>query len=269
MFGLMRFLESSDSKALRERREEEYRERRMKLAVTWDPAMPYSDRLNIKADTYSPLNIFPEVKPSGHRHDKAGAEQRAVSPSSNWLYVNKQLDRGTELDTIYSGKVGDVLFDDPIIVPCLFQKASHRHDDCGGWRVNPFMSMTPMEYFSLRPGTRLAKGHTVIAGMGLGHQLIEVAKRKKVKEITLVEKSQELVDWLLPRIMEHVSGRPALNVIVGDANDVLPTLEADVALIDIWDSYGGNEFRHKTPGIGKVWCWGAPSVPDSGRGYYW
>jgi len=105
------------------------------------------------------------------------------------------------------------------------------------------------------------KGHTIIAGLGLGHQLIEVSHRPTVRAITLVEKNPELVSWLLPRIRTHMDPRVPLRVIVGSAYDIVPQLTADVALIDIFPRYGGNRetWRYKTrgcPAIERVWVWG-------------
>jgi spermidine synthase len=121
----------------------------------------------------------------------------------------------------------------------------------------------PPEILTLREGTRLAKGRVVIAGLGLGHQLIEVSKRFQVKEIVLVEQSQELVDFYLPRVRSLVKKK--LTVIVGDAYEVVPTLSADVALIDIFPGYGHNEaatreLARRSPKIKKMWGWGTAAV---------
>jgi len=75
----------------------------------------------------------------------------------------------------------------------------------------------------------------------------------------LIEKSQELVDWVLPKILPHL-GRPLTEVIVGDAHRVLPTLQADVALVDIFPNYGNNAWYQPCPQIGHIWCWGGASV---------
>jgi len=112
----------------------------------------------------------------------------------------------------------------------------------------------------------MARGHVVIAGLGLGHQLIEVSRRLQVKRVTLVERSQELVDWLLPVIRPYL--RKPLKVIVGDAYTVIPTLRADVALIDIFPRYGGAQqkldaIKRQTKGIRKFWAWGSSEM--SGR----
>ena len=76
----------------------------------------------------------------------------------------------------------------------------------------------------------------------------------------------------MPRL--DLNGRD-VEVLVGDACDIVPTLTADVALIDIFTSYGGNRGswergvhqrrrRAQREGIelqrgkiGDMWFWGA------------
>jgi len=141
-----------------------------------------------------------------------------------------------------------------------------------------------------RPGIRFAKGHTIVAGLGMGWALVEIMRKKTVKHVTLVEKSQSLVDWILPRVMDTAKLRygekwPTLDVVVGDAYEVVPDMTADVAVVDIFDSYGSNDFiddvmtktrsrlprelrwKHELnvcPNIKRVWSWGKSDVKDAG-----
>ncbi|TPV92738.1 MAG: hypothetical protein B7733_24175 [Myxococcales bacterium FL481] len=87
-----------------------------------------------------------------------------------------------------------------------------------------------------------------------------VAKRHAVKEIVVVECSHELCDLIMPRVMPAITQK--LTVIIGDAFRVVPTLTADVALIDTFPSYGDNlaatqALARRCKGIGQVWGWGA------------
>jgi spermidine synthase len=127
------------------------------------------------------------------------------------------------------------------------------------------MSLTPAELMSMRTGLRFANGHTIVAGLGLGHLLIEVTKKKSVKRVTLVEIDQELIAWLYPKIKPHL--QQEVEIIVGDANKVIPGLEADAALIDIDSSYGNNRFLAPHQHIHKVWVWGSAAM--GGRNSYW
>lgn len=258
MLGLASFLMSREQREMERRFYEKDKERRLKLCVPWDPLIKWDPELNIKADTYQVRNLFPDVEPTPSPLVSVSItdEKRcAYSPTKRFVYVVKQLPAGQRLTTYYSNKRGSVVFDGPVLIPALHERCLW---DNAGWNPDPWMSFAPMEFLTLRGGIRKAKGHTVIAGLGLGHQLIEVSLKKTVKQITLVEHSQELVDWLMPRIKPFL-GPATLTVIVDDAKKVVPELPADVALIDIFTGYGGNTFA-SCPNIKTVWCWGSQYV---------
>jgi hypothetical protein len=166
------------------------------------------------------------------------------------MYCEKKLERGECLDILSGRKRGSVMFDGPVTFPAIHE--------IGSWRDTPWMSLTPNEIFTLRIGTKFAKGHVIVAGLGLGHQLIEVLLRKQVTKVTLVEKSQGLVHFVLPEIQRVLCDKleSKLDVVVGNAYELIPKMSGDVALIDIFGGYGGNTFP-RCAGITKVWCWGA------------
>lgn len=229
-------------------------------AVPWSPKLKWEKHLKIQASTYKPLSLFKVEPGSSDIYDLTKA-QRIVSPSGAWCYCEKLLRRGVVLATYYGSCQGAVEFDDDVIVPALHER--HRwHKD--RWSRDPWMSLTPMEMFTLRGGIRRAKGDVVVAGLGLGYQLIEVSRRRTVKRLRLIERSQELVDWLLPRIKPHL-GCELADVIVGDVYDELPKLTADVALVDVFDTYGNNDWerdrlRHDCKHVDYVWVWGSAVI---------
>jgi hypothetical protein len=245
--------------------------RRLKEAefVPWDNKIKWQPELNIQAKTYHPLQLFklnPCVSLQRVRKPKRG--EFVDSPEGNWRYVHSLLKKGQKLSTWYGSKIGDIMFDGDVVIPSIFKK-----DEYQEWNVDaPWMSISPAEIISLRGGTRRAKGDVIVAGLGLGHQLMEVAARKKVKSITLVEIDQELVDWLVPVIEPIVTKRfnKPLKVIVGNAYKVMPKLTADVALVDIFKDYGNNDWeqrdlRNTCPNIKYIWCWGVAAI----SGGYW
>lgn len=260
-----------------EKTRKEHQEREARLIETrwarvepWRHDLPWKPTLTLQASSWTAWNLF-GVEPTINNnvnceHD---IEKKFItSPTGKYLYCEKLLPRGALLQTLQGSRRGDVMFDGPVCVPSLHEKS---YDD--NWREEPWMSMTPMEVMTQRPGTRLAKGHTVIAGLGLGWGLFEVLRKRSVKKVTLIEISQELVDWLLPRIMDTIRLRageslPKLEVVVGDAKEILKTFEADVALVDIFHNYGGNTLYHASPNIKTVWCWGAALLADRERGWY-
>lgn len=240
---------------------EEY-QRRMRSCVPWDAAMKWTPELNLVGATYRPFNAFPELAPSDAPVDALGPAERADSPTGLFRYCIRLHRAGKRLLTWWGAQTGSVIFDSDVPIPAIFQR---REGERGVWNESPWMSLTPAELLTLREGTRLAKGRVVIAGLGLGHQLIEVSRRLQVKEVILVELSQELVDFYLPRIRPHLKKSRRLTVIVGDAFEVLPTLQADVALVDVFPNYGGNEpamqeLRRRCPKIKKLWGWGTATM---------
>lgn len=262
MFGFPDFLMSDSQRRMRDQWHNEEVERRCKLGVPWDPQMKWQEELNIQAKTYKVLDIF-DLKASSSKADpnEIPEDSKATARSPSWLYVLKKLPRGAMLRTVYGREKGTVVFDGPVSVPVL-----HARQDSGDWKEDPFMSLTPMETMSLRAGTRFAKGSVIVAGLGMGHQLIEVSKRPQVKKLVLVEESKELVDFILPKVRPHL-GRKLDKVVIGDAYKVMPKMSADVALVDIFWSYGGNDWeRDKLVescfGIKRIWCWGASSLRD-------
>ena len=259
-----------DTRTAQERRQDALEERRVKMArekdpVPWDPAMPFTPILHIHGDTYNPLSLF-KVKPcppSLNDPNQAWASTKrnfVLSPKGTWGYREMILREGSVLQTFCGNRRGVVVFDAPVKIPMLNKRLA----DGKTWRFNPWMSFTPMEIFSLRPGTRLACGHTVIAGLGMGHQLSEVCKKRSVKRVTLIEESQELVDWILPKVELH--GKK-VEVIIGDAYKLVPPMECDVVLIDIFKGYGGNreDWMYGTQFASMnyrkhMWIWGAQSL---------
>lgn len=238
---------------------EEY-QRRMRSCVPWDAAMKWTPELNLIGDTYRPFRAFPELAASDAPVAALDMTERADSPNKLFRYCVRLHRAGQRLLTWWGPQTGTVIFDSDVPIPAIFQC---RDGEPGVWSESPWMSLTPAELLTLREGTRLAKGRVVIAGLGLGHQLIEVSRRLQVKEIVLIEVSQELVDFYLPRIRPHI--RKRLTVIVGDAFEVLPTLQADVGLVDIFPNYGGNEaamqqLRRRCPKIKKLWGWGTATM---------
>lgn len=226
-------------------------------------AKPYSEslkvekRLKLSAESWVEYKLF-DCESSFKDVDLLVRENEekcfVLSSEKNYIYINKIIPKNQGLDAFWGNKLCAVAFDKPTIIPCLYEKQYN-----GKYSREPWMSITPSEIFSLRYGTRYAKKHTVIAGLGLGYQLVEVSKRKQVTKITLVEQSQELVDWLLPEIRLKMQGNAELEVIIGNAYKIIPKMKAEVALIDIYPGYGYNEFE-TCPNIEKVWVWGSAKI---------
>lgn len=253
-------LESPEQRKRREENRKAEAVRRIPLAVPWVPDMKWERQMNLIAATWPTWHLF-DVKAGNAEHPAWFAKNAAnhvLSPDETFMYVHRRLPSGYKLDTFFGRKRGDVLFDGDLDVAVLYRKERWNDER---WDERPWMGITPMEVMTLRCGERFAKGRTVIAGLGLGWQLHQVSHRKQVKEIVLVEMERSLVDWILPVVKPRL-GPVKLEVIVGDAREVVPKLTADAVLVDIDQSYGGNDFP-TCPNIKKTWVWGSQYVEGS------
>lgn len=253
MLGLFGLFENPEWAARRAAEAKKYNQERATKAVPWSADTKWEKELNIQASTYSVLQLF-DVEPSKRMPPRP--EDGALSPCGKWLYTNNVFPTARPLAIYQGGRKGSVVFDGPVVIPTLYEtkRLGVSYDR------EPWMSLTPMEIMTMRPGTRMARGDVVVAGLGLGHQLIEVSQRKQVKRLRLVERDASLVEWLMPRI-EPLLGC-AVETVVGDAYVELPKLAADVALVDIFPNYGNNDYeaerlRRSCKSIPKIWCWGA------------
>lgn len=228
----------------------------------WSPNMPFEKQLALSTDSFTtwqrPYLLFPDLGAaiSLSEDQFSNDHPRVESPSGELAYVHNLLPAARRLSTCSGNRKGWVVWDGDVAIPML---VTLRRGSYSIW-----MSTTPQEVFSLRAGTKKAKGHTIIAGLGLGYQLIEASKKRSVKKITLVEINQELIDWLLPVIRPKL-GEVELEVICDCAREVLPKLSADVALVDIFRSYGHNALWRECPRIDTVWCWGSVNASLGGR----
>lgn len=225
--------------------------------------MPWSPELNLTAASFRVWELFSGLPALDTPVDELPRGTFVDAPDGSFRYCVRLHRRGQPLQTFFRDQVGTAIFDGDVAIPALYE----RDPRTGRFGPHPWMSLTPSEIMTLREGTALARGHVVVAGLGLGHQLREVARRLQVRKITLVERSATLVDWLLPVLRPAI--RKPLTVVVGDAFEVMPRLRADIALVDIYPAYGGNRratraLARTCPKIRRFWGWG--DAPVSGLG---
>ena len=223
----------------------------------WCPkTLSWQYYLMIDGTTYTVPQLF-DVDPTPKVATPASRLEEGAfvdSPAGNWRYSEVNMPAGTHLDTWCGAKRGEVVFTTDVLIPRIHR--ANRRGKQPNFSYDPIMSFTPAELFSMRTGRTHARQHTVIAGLGMGYLLRIVAAKRTVKKITLVELDEDIVNWILPVLRAEVEKTCELEVVIGDARQIVPTLEADSALVDIADSYGGNTFPH-CPHINKVWVWGA------------
>ncbi len=228
--------------------------------VDWDPKIKFQNSMHIRGSSFEQSRLF-DVEPSkpSQRLHELEKSQMAISPAKGWMYRERILPAGGSLSIASGNRFGIIMFDEDVLIPMLHKRWKSTPEN-PRWSPNPWMSFTPFEFFTLRNGTKFAKGHTIVAGLGMGYQLEQVCARKSVTSVTLVEKDEYIVEWVLPLL--NLSDTP-VNVVIGDANFLVPKMEANTALIDIDSSYGGNgeimRWRCEEAGaaIDKLWIWGS------------
>jgi len=140
-------------------------------AIDFDPDMPYDTNLYLTGKSWSyPYDLFPELEPVSFPSDHINPHlpKCALSTDGKWAYCRKLVKAQKELTTFLGSRTGSARFDSDVVLPQIWEKYSRE-----GWQL--WMSFTPSEHFSLRAGERKARGHTVIAGLGMGYQLLRVA----------------------------------------------------------------------------------------------
>lgn len=91
------------------------------------------------------------------------------------------------------------------------------------------------------------------------YQLRRVCALRRVKEVVVVEKSEALTQLVMPRLQDRLQGK-VVDVVIGDAHKVMKDMHADVALVDIFPSYGSNQLYGRYPKIKQIWCWGSAAM---------
>jgi hypothetical protein len=222
-------------------------ERSIEPVVRWEEdRTEFRPSLLIDAATYRPEPLFP-LPP------QLVSTRQLVSPAGRFSYANRILPAGTPLWTADPrGRHGVVRFTGDVVIPTLYDFAARP-------TLNVWMSLTPMEVFTLRPGLRLARGKVVVAGLGLGWFLRKVHDLDAVEEVVLIEANRDLLDWYGEAICRRLP--KVTQVICGDAYAYLGRLGKHAKyLYDIWPRLGeaarDRRFQAKKLKLPHAWGWG-------------
>ena len=100
-----------------------------------------------------------------------------------------------------------------------------------------WMSITPLDIESQEIGIRLARGHVLIFGLGMGWAAAATAVNPAVTAVTVVEKDKEVLALhhaLDPFAQLPEEARAKLRLIEGDALGFVPERPVDLLMPDIW-----------------------------------
>lgn len=223
----------------------------VKHAVDWaDVRMPKSYTIIvIKAETYNPVNPMEKVLGKPPEVTIINQMKKSVwSPKGSWGYSALVLSRGDFISLPFhpDRDAAEIAFDADVPIPRILSS------------TKTWMSTAPAEILSCRGGVRHAKGRTIIGGLGMGWQLHHIAKKKTVKEIVVIEKSKELLDWYGRELCEHYD----VELICGDVYEHARKFsKEDRFVIDIWDTWWSARYDRQLQSLRddgfNVWAWGS------------
>jgi hypothetical protein len=199
----------------------------------------------LRADSFRPKLLFDTV-PSTTWYNGI------LSPRRSYLYTNRIFSAGQRLRLALSPRQeATVEFDGEAVIPTLF--------DLTGEKPTPWMSITPHEMITQRPGIQRAAETVMVGGLGLGWFLGKVHDREEVERVILVEKCQELLDWYGNDLCHQLL--KVTDVICGDVYDHIGRFGTKTKhLLDIWKLYGeclrDERFRWHKRRYKHVWGWG-------------
>jgi SAM-dependent methyltransferase len=146
---------------------------------------------------------------------------------------------------------GAVMFTGPVHIPIL--SIGRR----------PWMSLTPMEIYTLRSAIRVAKGNVLIAGLGMGWLTQRILENPKVTSVMQVELDKDIIDYFGEPLKNIYSDK--LQLIHNDVYQYLDEVSIntfDTIIFDIWSKHGeaadDEAFQNikDTHDKDNVWGWG-------------
>lgn len=219
------------------------------ISEPWDEDKTrFKPELVLQGRTYQVPQLF-DVAPYPADPEETPAGHLLRSPSGEFAYMNRLWRRGQGIPLLQNRKTGVVCWDDDVVIPVLLD----------GRTLSVWMSLTPMEIFTMREGISMAKGTVVIGGLGMGYLLRKVCEKTTVERVIVVEHSRELLDWFGERLC---AAQPKVtDVICGDAYEQLGKFgDGARYLFDIWPTYGDAAEDVRFQGIKQqyrgVWGWG-------------
>ncbi len=148
---------------------------------------------------------------------------------------------------------GAVLFTGPVHIPMLVRGSQ------------TWMSLTPMEIYTLRGAIREAKGHVIVAGLGMGWLTRRILESPRVTKVTQIEMEPMVIDFFGAPLKEMFGDK--LEIIQADVYEFLKKPHGyDSYIFDIWGSLGEAEddedFQNLKEEI-NVWGWGDGEPDES------
>lgn len=217
--------------------------------------------VGIIASSFRPHNPMEEIFPDSVLLPSIDGKLAAIHNLKGTLrYVKLTLPLGMGLAISSARDLYDdsarAFFDEEIRIAALHFRLSPESD----WDV--WMSLAPIEIWSLRSGIRAATGNVVLGGLGMGYMLSQIAAKKSVKSITVVERDKALLDWYGYDLCKKYD--KVVDVIQGDVFDAAYGFDFATTrfILDIWlahrDASYDTRLRDLRGRGANAWAWGAP-----------
>jgi len=143
---------------------------------------------------------------------------------------------------------GAAMFTGPVHIPILARGSV------------PWMSLTPMEIYSLRPALGVAEGHVLVAGLGMGWLTRRLLENSDVTKVTQLELDSDIINFFGKPIKDNSDKK--LQLIEADVYQFLKETpqKFDSIIFDIWGKFGeasdDEQFQDIKETDNTVWGWG-------------
>ncbi len=103
---------------------------------------------------------------------------------------------------------------------------------------NEWMTLTPVDLDTCQTAINAAKGRVVTFGLGLGYYAFMVSEKEKVEQITVVERSSDVISLFEQVLLPQFPHKEKVRIVCADAfayaEGQLPKESFNLAFVDIW-----------------------------------
>ncbi|MBE6645849.1 MAG: hypothetical protein E7612_10855 [Ruminococcaceae bacterium] len=103
---------------------------------------------------------------------------------------------------------------------------------------NEWMTLTPVDLDTCEMAIDEASGKVITFGLGLGYYAYMVSEKKEVESVTVIEKSQKVINLFKKHILPQFTHSEKVNIICSDAFEYaefeMPKSNYDYAFVDTW-----------------------------------
>lgn len=124
-----------------------------------------------------------------------------------------------------------------ILIPRLGTFTYRQEFPCISEKDVTWMSVTPNEIYTMEKHINEASGKVLTLGLGMGYYTYMVSIKDDVESVTVIEKSQDVIDLFKKYILPQFSHPEKINILCDDAFKFIDTVEDgeyDCCFADIW-----------------------------------